>query len=92
MDPTTRDWYRFDTLSALYTVLKDKTYCFGSKELDAYDHIFCGTHPHFIDGRMNANDREGFINTHNDAKHDYKKLQGIWKLQDEYFLRRSVKS
>ncbi len=38
--PDNGKWYRFDTLGSLYSVIKDKIYCFSEKELNSYSHYF----------------------------------------------------
>lgn len=91
MEPISREWYRFDTLSLLYTVLKERIYCFNSNELDTYDHLFCGTHFPIVYEKLTGNDKSVFKNIHEYAKHDYKRLKGIWKFQEEYFVRRGKK-
>jgi len=90
MEPASREWHRFDTLSVLYTVLKNRIYCFNSKELDAYDHIFCGTNFSTVYESINDDDKMMFKNMHENAKYNYKKLKGIGKLQEEYLKRREI--
>lgn len=79
-------WHRFDTAGALYSALHpEEIHTFAEKELDAYDHIFCGTHIGFIISRFSADYADKFVRLHEQAKSDYTKVRGAWKWQEEFF-------
>jgi hypothetical protein len=78
------NWYRLDTAANLYSALGDKTFSFTEKELNAYDHIFCGCHVDLIEnllGDYSVRMKE----VHQLAQTDYMQLKGIYKEQDLFF-------
>jgi hypothetical protein len=83
-------WWRADTGASLYAALKDEVYCFSDKELNAYDHIFCGSHTDWMLGSISQEDRRDFEQIHRYAKDDYRLLRGIWRRQEKYFQSRKV--
>jgi hypothetical protein len=93
-DPDTDEWTFHDTAGFLYSALKENVYVFGEEELNRYDHLFQGVGPCFkmvADSIKNDEDKQFFINSHELAKGpDYKRLKGIWRRQEQYFMRRAV--
>lgn len=89
--PDTGEWHFQDTLGLLYQALKEKVYLFTETELRAYDHLFAGSYYSLLlETINNEQDKELLRHTHDLGKTDYRKLKGIWKLQDDYFRRRAV--
>lgn len=78
-------WQRYDTCAALYHALIDHAYAFTPQELDAYDHLFCGTHLDQILMLMSQPVRELVRKVHDQAKADYRGLRGMWRWQEEHF-------
>jgi hypothetical protein len=77
------EWYRWDTMAALYGAIKDSCYAFN-EELDRYDHLFCGTHYHLIRSIWTT---EMLDRCHEAIKNDnLLALKGIYKEQDKFFL------
>ena len=77
------EWVFWDTLAGLYHMFKDRAYGFGEQELNAYDHLFCGTH---LDQVINAIGSDSIIaqGAHL-ARTDIQSLKGYWRQQDQYF-------
>ena len=84
------DWYRFDTGANLYSSIKEDVFCFGEKELNSYDHLFCGSHIDLVINSLDEKSRENFVWSHGCAADDYKQLKGIWKQQEVFFRKRMV--
>jgi hypothetical protein len=82
-------WYRYDTLASLYSVFKDETYHFGERELNSFDHLLLGCHVDAIASHLNEAFRKTLMGHHALAKSDYRKLKGIWRVQEDYFRDRS---
>lgn len=88
--------YRFDTMSSLYSVIKDQCKIFTEKELDKYDHIFCGTHLYqmaqqtLINNNLLDDEPGGWLyevrNVHIKAREDINKIKGIWRHQQKLIL------
>lgn len=78
-------WERFDTLASLYSVFKNDCYKFTERELNCYDHLFCGSHlPRVIDNLGNWKDV--FASSHEKAKTSNRRdLKGLWREQDLFF-------
>lgn len=76
-----------DTLASLYEALRDEFQPFGEGHLDAYDHLFYGSHMPLMAGCAH----EGFDAIADGhaaaAAGDITALRGIWRAQDEYFRR-----
>lgn len=92
MFPSNGLWRRFDTCGALYHALIDRAHVFTPRELDSYDHLFCGTHLDNVLMLMDQSLRDVVRSTHDQARTDYRGLRGIWRWQEEYFrsLERNV--
>jgi len=81
-------WFRYDTLSSLYSVFNERIKTFNEKELNSYDHLFCGTHLDLVKDYLND---DGQLNDiHDKAKKDYKLIKGIWREQEKHFTDRSI--
>jgi hypothetical protein len=79
-------WQRFDTAGTLYSALpEEQIYVFAEKELNAYDHIFSGTHIQFIVSTFSADFAEKFVRLHEQAKNDYTQVRGAWRWQEDFF-------
>ena len=78
-------WFRFDTMAMLYSLFEKQIESFSKKELNSYDHLFCGTHLDLVkDTLPQVNE------THKQAKENYKSIRGIWEKQEKYFNDRKV--
>lgn len=82
-------WHFWDTGSAVFSALPQEMRVFSEKELDAYDHLFCGTHADVAEVRLASPSAAVFSETHRLAKTDYRLLRGVWRKQDQYFCERS---
>jgi len=71
---------RWDTMASLYHMFKDRAYCFSDKELDSYDHLFCGTHVDMIYDLGFGKDTP--LEEGHNLKGD--SLKGHWRKQEEY--------
>jgi len=94
-NPDNNLWWRYDAGSSLYHALpKNKIFHFGEKELNSYDHIFCGSDKTVLEYVMNSLQDEGdktiLKKIHETANTDYTKLKGIWRVQENYFKQRQV--
>jgi hypothetical protein len=78
-------WQRFDTGGTLYAALSEQMYAFTEKELQAYDHLFCGTHFKRVASKLNPYYAFMFIGLHKAVQQDHTKLKDAWKMQDDYF-------
>jgi hypothetical protein len=83
-------WHRFDAGASLYAALQDQIHSFSEAELDAFDHLFCGTHYGQVGGSISSKFASAFKALHEYAKTDYTAIRGAWRLQDEYFQSLSV--
>lgn len=80
-------WERFDMLASLYQVLlPSQMMRFTADHLDAYDHLFAGTHASIVKESIPAPFSERFADTHHMAEEgNLTELKGIWKEQDAFF-------
>ncbi|MBD2621129.1 hypothetical protein H6G48_05280 [Microcystis flos-aquae FACHB-1344] len=78
-------WQRFDTAASLYSALSSQTYKFTPKELDLYDHLFCGTHFNLVASQISPEYAFKYKEMHTKIKSDHLVLKGAWKIQDAYF-------
>ena len=78
-------WLFVDTGAALYSYLANFAYAFGPRELDAYDHIWSGTHPRV----HNESSHPAVLarrTVHEIARDgDYRSLRGVWRAQEQRF-------
>ena len=80
-------WHRWDTGASLYAALAERMHVFTESELEAYDHLFCGTHLHEVMSRISADYAMLFERLHRNALADHHTLKGAWRIQDQYFAR-----
>jgi hypothetical protein len=78
-------WQRFDTGGILYTALSEQVYSFTEKELDAYDHLFCGTHLEDVAPKIRPDMALWFREIHKQAQINHQSLKGAWRIQEDYF-------
>ena len=78
-------WQRFDTTGALYNAMPEQMYAFTEKELNAYEHLFCGTHLELATAKLKLPHANMFIELHNQAQTDYKQVKGAWRMQEDFF-------
>lgn len=79
------DWQWWDTGAALYAAIPERMHAFGEVELNAYDHLFCGTHASLIQSKADQVAIDPFLRSHAAIKQDRSSLRGAWRWQDEYF-------
>lgn len=83
-------WHRFDTGGQLYAAIEDRTYAFQEKELNSYDHLFCGTHSWKASSTLSGDNKANFDELHSAVRADYRALRGAWRKQEKYFQSRTV--
>lgn len=88
MGPMLGDWVRWDCAATLYGALKEKAHAFTDEQLDAYDHLFCGTHAAVVKAALN-NPR--YAEIHAEAASGGRNLRGIWREQEAHFRKRPLK-
>lgn len=78
-------WLFVDTAAVLYSCLANFACAFGPRELDAYDHIWSGTHPR----AHNESSHPAVLarrTAHEIARDgDYRSLRGLWRAQEQRF-------
>ena len=78
-------WTRYDTAAVLYASIKSICKPLGKKELDSYDHLFCGSHLDQVSPKMGAFG-DAFLGVHREASRgNLSVLKGIWQVQEEFF-------
>ena len=84
--PTAAGWLRWDTFAAASFALADEAHAFSEEQLDAYDHLFCGSHLDLVVDRISPEWRHRWIDTHANAKDgSLEPLRGLWREQQKYF-------
>lgn len=79
-------WVFWDVMAGLYHLFKAESHAFGDAELDAYDHLFCGTH---LDQVIDDLGAESVIARGSRmALEDLASIKGYWRQQQAYFLQR----
>jgi hypothetical protein len=78
-------WQRFDTGASLYAALSERMYAFAEKELEAYDHLFCGTHLDSVASKIRPDYALLFERMHKHVQVDHRALKGAWRIQEDYF-------
>ncbi|MDO8334326.1 MAG: hypothetical protein Q7T35_06625 [Nitrosomonas sp.] len=76
------EWVFWDTLAGLYHLFKEQSYCFSERELNAYDHLFCGTHLDLVIDDIGADSI--IAKGSRMAMENMASLKGYWRQQDEY--------
>ncbi len=80
-------WWRWDTAAALFHALGDEAARFSEAQLDAYDHLFCGTHLNLVLPAMGPWG-EAMKGSHVTAQENLPAIKGIWRLQEAFFSSR----
>lgn len=78
-------WWRWDTASALFHALGEDAHRFTEAELDAYDHLFCGSHLPLVLPRMGQHWGKLMSDLHQTAQTDLASIRGVWRMQEEFF-------
>jgi hypothetical protein len=82
------DWYRLDTGAALYSTLNQSARPFDVTELNAYDHLFCGTHASLFTGAtfpVEERYLQRFRESHVATQQNRDSLKGAWRWQQDLF-------
>lgn len=83
-------WWRLDTGANLAAALGPAVSAFAARELDSYDHLFCGCHLDLVAASLDPETRRAFEDSHQAARHDYRALRGLWRAQAAFFESRRV--
>lgn len=83
-------WYKLDVGAGLYAALREDVYCFGERELDAFDHLFGGTYLNALLPLLQEEDRSFLLRAHGHAERDHVRLRGLWREQEAYYQKRAV--
>ena len=83
-------WQRFDTAASLYAALPDRVHAFSVRELEAYDHLFCGTHLGMVAPTLHPEYAARWKQMHQEVQANHLALKGAWKMQEDYFNSRAV--
>lgn len=81
-------WWRWDTASALFHALGEEAVRFGEPHLDAYDHLFCGSHLPLVLPRLGERWGGLMSELHLRSQTDLPSLKGVWRLQEQFFSSR----
>lgn len=88
MFPLGNAWHRFDTGGTLYAAIRKYCHHFTTKEHNAFDHLYGGTHLNlFVKNMQNKHVKKQLLGSHAFAQTDHTKLRGIWKKQLVYLRR-----
>lgn len=79
------NWQFLDCGAAIYSALPDEMFAFEESHLNAYDHLFCGSHADRITQSTENAYLRKFRQSHLDVQDDYRTLKGAWRWQHEYF-------
>ena len=80
-------WWRWDTAAVLFHALGPEASPFTENQLDAYDHIFCGSHLPMVAPMLGA--WGGLMmESHQRAQTDLQSLRGLWRQQEVFFASR----
>lgn len=75
----------FDTMARAHAALERRCHAFDAGELDAYDHLFFGSHLPTMDARLGP-EFEAIVAAHRHAAAgDLQQLRGIWRRQAAFF-------
>jgi hypothetical protein len=75
-------WNRFDTGASLYHALQPHTTAFGERELNKYEHLFCGSNMREVAERMPGTH---LLDSHADVKSNGIPKRGLWREQEKFF-------
>lgn len=81
-------WRRLDCGASLYAALPGRCLAFSDAELDAYDHLFLGSHVDQVAPCLPAGEARELLAIHAQAAEDPARLRGLWRRQQAYFERR----
>lgn len=78
---------RFDTFGVFCNMAAEYCHAFSERELDRYDHIFCGSDVKQVSAKLDKMGEMGtaLFESHQKAKSDYTQLKGIWRQQEQWF-------
>lgn len=90
-----RLWYRLDTAASLYAACRHDAISFTEDHLNAYDHVFHGSHAgalaHMTTRADVVPDYAWFIRGMEAVRRgEYEALRGMWREQEAYFQARSI--
>ncbi len=90
-------WYRLDTAASLYAACRYDARPFTEDHLNAYDHVFHGSHAgalaHMTSRADTITDYEWFIRGMEAVQRgEYAALRGCWREQETYFQARSIEA
>ncbi len=77
-------WWRWDTAAPLFHALGEDAARFTEAQLDAYDHLFCGSHLDLVAHRLGAWG-DLMSDSHRRAQTDLASVKGIWRQQQQFF-------
>ena len=83
-------WRRWDTLAQAYAIAPEAHSPFTSAHLDAYDHLFCGTHWPLVAPRLYPESSRRLRHAQEVAATNPPALRGLWREQDAHFAARAV--
>ncbi len=88
-------WYRLDTAASLYAACRHDAISFTEDHLNAYDHVFHGSHAgtlaHMTSRADAVQDYEWFVRGMEAVRQgEYGALRGLWREQETYFQARSI--
>jgi hypothetical protein len=81
-------WWRWDTAAALFHALGPDAARFSEAQLDAYDHLFCGSHINLILPRLDPAWGAAMQESHARAQTDLPSVKGVWRQQEVFFASR----
>jgi hypothetical protein len=85
------EWHRLDTGASLYQTFADRCRPFTVTELDAYDHLFVGSHLNLVTPTLPTEDAAHMAEMHSRvSRGDLDALRGAWRWQEDFFARRKV--
>lgn len=85
------EWHRLEAGSSLYSALPDRMHAFGEAELDAYDHLFVGSHLGEVVPALATSEAAELRALHAKVKAgDIASLRGVWRSQQAFFERRAA--
>jgi len=83
--PLNGSWKRFDTGAALYAAMPDRMTPFSEWELDAYDHLFAGTHVGTVAKEIAPEIAKLWLGLAHEVRADHRALRGVWRMQEQVF-------
>lgn len=74
----------YDTGAVFFSFVKDHCYAFGERELNLYDHLFCGTAPDLVPVAMSPGTAGFLEGVRQQAMMDPASIRGLWRKQEEW--------